>query len=92
MTMWRRPIHILATLPTHTQKTEMVATAHMKTSGAFVTAKCHIQVVESHICCQACLFASICWKKEEDRRRLPCPSDNADAGSNPSSEDPCHSS
>ncbi|MDE0698979.1 MAG: hypothetical protein OXH76_24425 [Boseongicola sp.] len=42
--------------------------------------KCHIQVVESHMCCQACLFAPICWKKEDDRRRLPCPSGDPNPG------------
>ena len=42
--------------------------------------KCHIQVVESHMCCQACLFAPICWKKEDDRRRLPCPSADPNPG------------
>lgn len=33
--------------------------------------RCHVRVVESHMCCQACSFVSICWAT--DRERLPCP-------------------
>lgn len=33
--------------------------------------RCHIRAIESHLCCQACIFAADCWSAEKDR--LPCP-------------------
>lgn len=33
--------------------------------------RCHVRPVESHLCCHACSFASICWAN--DNERLPCP-------------------
>lgn len=33
--------------------------------------RCHVLPVESHMCCHACSFASICWAT--DGGRLPCP-------------------
>jgi hypothetical protein len=33
--------------------------------------RCHIDVVESHLCCRACIFYKICWETEYER--LPCP-------------------
>ncbi len=35
--------------------------------------RCHVQAVETHLCCQACLFAADCWAAPRDRERLPCP-------------------
>lgn len=35
--------------------------------------RCHVQAVETHLCCQACLFAADCWADPRDRERLPCP-------------------
>jgi hypothetical protein len=33
--------------------------------------RCHIAVLESHLCCRACIFQTDCWTNDADR--LPCP-------------------
>jgi hypothetical protein len=33
--------------------------------------RCHVAVLESHLCCRACIFHSACWVN--DLARLPCP-------------------
>lgn len=33
--------------------------------------RCHIDVLESHLCCKACIFYIDCWTQDADR--LPCP-------------------
>ena len=33
--------------------------------------RCHVRPVETHLCCHACSFVSICWAA--DGGRLPCP-------------------
>lgn len=33
--------------------------------------RCHVEVLETHLCCRACIFHSECWKA--DSHRLPCP-------------------
>lgn len=33
--------------------------------------RCHIAVLESHLCCRACIFQTDCWTT--DAARLPCP-------------------
>lgn len=35
--------------------------------------RCHVRALETHLCCQACLFAADCWTFPDDRTRLPCP-------------------
>jgi hypothetical protein len=37
--------------------------------------RCKVEAVETHLCCQACLFADGCWPDVADRKRLPCPPD-----------------
>jgi len=34
--------------------------------------RCQVKVLESHMCCRACVFHNVCWKTEE-LPRLPCP-------------------
>lgn len=34
--------------------------------------RCHVQAIETHLCCRACLFAVDCWVNPRDRERLPC--------------------
>jgi hypothetical protein len=38
--------------------------------------RCHVAVLESHLCCRACIFHSACWA--DDLARLPCPAKRAD--------------
>ncbi|MGP0064607.1 MAG: hypothetical protein ACLQGP_13540 [Isosphaeraceae bacterium] len=33
--------------------------------------RCHIAVLETHLCCRACIFQTDCWASDADR--LPCP-------------------
>lgn len=33
--------------------------------------RCHLDSIESHMCCRACAYYSQCWK--EDHAQLPCP-------------------
>lgn len=54
----------------YTQSGDDIHCAHEELRG-LRTARCKIAVLESHLCCRACRFHSICWA--EDARRLPCP-------------------
>jgi hypothetical protein len=33
---------------------------------------CQVQVIETHLCCRACIFYEVCWPTAEDRAKLPC--------------------
>jgi len=44
--------------------------------------RCQLEAIETHLCCQACLFADICWKSNDDRGRLSCPPDAFDGAAN----------
>lgn len=35
--------------------------------------RCHLLTIETHLCCQMCLFVNDCWGSVEEIRRLPCP-------------------
>jgi hypothetical protein len=37
--------------------------------------RCHLRAIETHLCCQSCLFAADCWALPDDRERLPCPNE-----------------
>lgn len=39
--------------------------------------RCQVKAIETHLCCQACLFATNCWATSSDRERLPCPEEAA---------------
>lgn len=36
------------------------------------SARCHLEPIESQLCCRACVFHATCWR-DEDLPRLPCP-------------------
>ncbi len=54
----------------YTQSGDDIHCAHEELRG-LRAARCKIAVLESHLCCRACRFNSICWA--EDAERLPCP-------------------
>lgn len=37
--------------------------------------RCHIDVLETHLCCRACVFLGVCWAVDD--ARMPCPRDKA---------------
>jgi hypothetical protein len=54
----------------YTQSGEIRHCAHEELRG-MRGQRCHIAVLESHLCCRACIFHTDCWKSDADR--LPCP-------------------
>lgn len=38
--------------------------------------RCHVSVIESHLCCRSCVYQALCW--EEETRQLPCPPNRPD--------------
>jgi hypothetical protein len=54
----------------YTQSGDNIHCAHEELRG-LRAARCKIAVLESHLCCRACRFNSMCWA--EDAERLPCP-------------------
>ncbi len=53
-----------------TQSAENRHCAHEELRG-MRSPRCHVAVLESHLCCRACIFHSTCWASE--LTRLPCP-------------------
>ena len=53
-----------------TQSGESRHCAHEELRG-MRSMRCHVAVLESHLCCRACIFYGTCWV--EDLARLPCP-------------------
>jgi hypothetical protein len=37
--------------------------------------RCQVDAIDTHLCCQACLFTDLCWPNADARGRLPCPPD-----------------
>jgi hypothetical protein len=37
--------------------------------------RCQVEAIDTHLCCQACLFVDGCWPDVPARGRLPCPPD-----------------
>ena len=33
--------------------------------------RCHVAVIEAHLCCRACVYEAVCWAQET--REIPCP-------------------
>lgn len=54
----------------YTESGDLIHCAHEELPG-FRAARCKIDVLESHLCCRACIFHPLCWSV--DVERLPCP-------------------
>ena len=54
----------------YTESGEIIHCAHEE-FRAFRGARCKIDVLESHLCCRACIYFQLCWSV--DAGRLPCP-------------------
>ena len=62
--------HVGQSATSFTQSGESRHCAHEELRG-MRSPRCHVAVVETHLCCRACIFNSICWA--HDLARLPCP-------------------
>jgi hypothetical protein len=63
--------HVGQSATSFTQSGESRHCAHEELRG-MRSPRCHVAILESHLCCRACIFHSACW--ERDTARLPCPS------------------
>jgi hypothetical protein len=55
-----------------TQSDECRHCAHEELRG-MRELRCHVDVIEAHLCCRSCIFHDICWT--DDLLRLPCRTD-----------------
>lgn len=62
--------HVGLSAASFTQSGESRHCAHEELRGMRLQ-RCHVAVLESHLCCRACIFHSTCWVN--DLSRLPCP-------------------
>lgn len=65
-----REPHAGGTTTSFTQSGQDLHCAHEDLRG-MRSSRCHIDVLESHLCCRACLFLEKCWAA--DSARMPCP-------------------
>lgn len=42
--------------------------------------RCRLLVIETHVCCRACVFRGECWSEEAEKPWSPCPSLTIDVG------------
>jgi hypothetical protein len=54
----------------YTESGDIIHCAHEELR-AFRGMRCKIDVLESHLCCRACIYSQLCWSIDADR--LPCP-------------------
>jgi hypothetical protein len=54
----------------YTESGDVIHCAHEELR-AFRGVRCKIDVLESHLCCRACIYSQLCWSIDADR--LPCP-------------------
>ena len=54
----------------YTESGDIIHCAHEELRG-FRGVRCKIDVLESHLCCRACIYSQLCWSVDADR--LPCP-------------------
>ncbi|MGO9771736.1 MAG: hypothetical protein ACLPSW_19765 [Roseiarcus sp.] len=54
----------------YTESGDVIHCAHEELR-TFRGVRCKIDVLESHLCCRACIYSQLCWSVDADR--LPCP-------------------
>ncbi|MGO9235429.1 MAG: hypothetical protein ACLP4V_15685 [Methylocella sp.] len=62
--------HVGQSANSFTQSGESHHCAHEELRG-MRSPRCHVAVLETHLCCRACIFNGVCWV--DDLARLPCP-------------------
>lgn len=64
-----------AVLTSYTETDQACHCEHNSFRVGLRAGRCEVAPIETHLCCKACIYESLCW--ESDGARRPCPSDVA---------------